>query len=253
MAHPAQLSFVALAKKYFLPEEKIRVLEVGSYDVNGGIRGRFQGADYVGADLAEGPGVDVVGSGHELSFPEGSFDLALSCECFEHNPYWAETFLNMHRMVKPGGLVVVTCASKGRGEHGTARTSPEASPGTFAVGIDYYRNLNARDFKRRFDLGALFQKQAFYYLAESQDLYFVGWKKGGAEAPPDLSAFGGEVRAIAQSLPRPPLPFRALRFLYRLPAWLVMQLCEDPTYQNFQLAYVRLARPFKAFFGLKAG
>ncbi len=51
----------------------------------------------------EGPGVDVVSSGHALDFPDETFDVTLSCECFEHNPYWLETFRNMHRMTKAGG------------------------------------------------------------------------------------------------------------------------------------------------------
>lgn len=32
------------------------------------------------------------------------YDITISCNCFEHNPYWRETFLNMHRMTKEGGL-----------------------------------------------------------------------------------------------------------------------------------------------------
>jgi 2-polyprenyl-3-methyl-5-hydroxy-6-metoxy-1,4-benzoquinol methylase len=39
-----------------------------------------------------------------LDFASNSFDTVASCECFEHNPEWAKTFENMHRMCKPEWL-----------------------------------------------------------------------------------------------------------------------------------------------------
>lgn len=156
------------------------VLEVGSFDVNGGIRGVFSAArDYTGVDLCEGPGVDVVSPGHELSNPDGSFDITLSTECFEHNPFWRETFVNMIRMTRPGGLVVFSCASRGRVEHGTTRTDPAHSPGTQSRGLDYYRNLNQIDFED-LDLGESFSTFKFWYLSGHFDLLFVGVKRGEA-------------------------------------------------------------------------
>lgn len=154
------------------------ILEVGSFDVNGGIRELFSGAStYVGVDLCEGPGVDVVSQGHELSYEEGTFDLSLSSECFEHNPYWRETFLNMTRMTKAGGLVAISCASRGRVEHGTARTEPAHSPGTQSRGLDYYRNLEEADFN---DLGLdeTFISYKFWYQPGHFDLFFAGIKRG---------------------------------------------------------------------------
>ena len=107
MSHPEQLEFfaaVAKANKSLLESGDIRVLEVGSYSVNGTIRDLYPAAEYVGVDLVNGPCVDVVGYGHELSFPDGYFDVTLSGECFEHDPYWSATFENMVRMTRPGGL-----------------------------------------------------------------------------------------------------------------------------------------------------
>jgi SAM-dependent methyltransferase len=245
VAHLAQSLFVALVKKHFVNNSRIKVLEIGSYDVNGTVRSQFKGAEYVGADLTEGPGVDVVGSGHELTLETNRFDVAISCECFEHNPFWVETFANMYRMTAPGGLVVFTCASKGRPEHGTARTTPLSSPGTRALGIDYYRNLNATDFRKQFDLDALFECHFFYYLAFTQDLYFVGWKKGGPDAAIDLAAFSRDVKEIRNGLPQSPWYVRAIRSLYRLPVWLAIHCCDDQAYQTFQLRYFRAFRPLR--------
>ncbi len=153
MAHQQQLKFVSLVEKYLLRDnENNKILEIGSHDVNGSLRQLFSSSEYTGIDLSPGIGVDVVASGHEVGFQDDSFDMTISCECFEHNPYWVETFNNMYRMTKKTGLLVVTCASRGRFEHGTTRTTPNHSPGTKDVGWNYYRNLNEKDFESSFKL-----------------------------------------------------------------------------------------------------
>jgi Flp pilus assembly protein TadD len=148
------------------------VLEIGSYDVNGSVRPLFDAARYVGVDLIAGPGVDVVCSGHEFRSEE-RFDVAISTECFEHNPFYAATFLNMARHVREGGMVLFTCAGEGRPEHGTLRCDPASSPGTVALQSDYYCNLTEEDFTG-LDLAALFAEFRFFRNDSSHDLYFVG-------------------------------------------------------------------------------
>ena len=152
----------------------VRVLEIGSLNINGTVRDFFQPADYVGVDVAPGPGVDVVALGENLDYPNNSFDVAISAECFEHNPEWSATFANMHRMAKTG--VIFTCAREGRPEHGTHDNHPDSSPLT--LDWDYYRNLNAADFEQAFDLPAMFTEHAFEYNPNSHDLYFWGVKAG---------------------------------------------------------------------------
>src|SRR4051812_17121826 len=148
MSHPEQLAFLQAVVDHnaaFVADAK--VLEIGSYDVNGSIRQVFEGAtEYVGVDLADGPGVDLVSYGHEVNHPDGTYDLTVSSECFEHDPHWRDTFANMARLTRASGLLVFTCASHGRPEHGTRRSDVSDSPGTQAEGMDYYRNLVATDF-----------------------------------------------------------------------------------------------------------
>lgn len=198
MAHYEQLKFVELTAAHLADRwDGVRVLEIGAQDVNGSVKSFFAGSAYLGVDLAEGRNVDLVASGHELAFEDGAFDLTLSCECFEHNPHWAETFANMWRMTRPGGVVLISSASKGRYEHGTTRTLPEASPGSQAIGWDYYRNLREADFRRAFDLDAWFQSYFFVYNAVSKDLYFVGRKPGADGAFRfDREKLAAEIRAI---------------------------------------------------------
>jgi len=65
-------------KKYYTGGS---VLEVGSQDINGSYRDMFRGAEYVGLDIEEGPGVDVVGWD---TIAEESFDCVISWQAFEH-------------------------------------------------------------------------------------------------------------------------------------------------------------------------
>lgn len=173
MAHGAQRVFFEKVREQF-PEffSGQRVLEVGSLDINGTVRDFFSNCVYTGVDVDSGPAVDIVAQGQDLTFPDGSFDVTVSAECFEHNPYWRETFLNMVRMTRPGGLVVFTCAAEGRPEHGTSRSDVGSSPLTVGLGWDYYKNLGEADFDEESLQG--FGSYGFYDNRVNLDLYFVG-------------------------------------------------------------------------------
>jgi len=179
MAHAQQMFFVqalrSLWPSYF---ERTKVGEVGSLDINGSVRTFFENCDYLGYDVEHGPGVDVAQEGQLIGEPTGSLDVVISSECFEHNPFWAETFANMLRICRPAGLVVLTCATTGRPEHGTARTTPGDSPLTVALGWDYYRNITAEDFMRASNLPGWFQTYHFYVCPATFDLYFFGIRRG---------------------------------------------------------------------------
>lgn len=174
MAHQQQFDFVSGLASFF-PNNfaKCKVLEVGSLDINGSVRQFFQDCDYIGIDLGEGKGVDVVCPGQEYDAPRNTFDTVISCECFEHNPDWVLTFVNMYRMTKPGGLIVMSCATTGRAEHGTKRTSPQDAP--FCG--DYYKNLTEQDFVDNLNLENMFSTYEFAVGEATRDLYFYGIKK----------------------------------------------------------------------------
>lgn len=177
MAHKEQLKFIEiLSGEIYKKTDFIEVLEIGSYDVNGSIRPFFDKSHYTGVDLIEGRGVDLVADGHLLDLEENQFDLVISCESFEHNPYWKETFLNMIRMTKRGGIVAFTCATNGRPEHGTTRTTQLDSPGTIQLNWDYYKNLTEQDFTSIDGFEKSFTKYFFLVNSKSKDLYFVGLK-----------------------------------------------------------------------------
>jgi len=178
MAHRKQQDYVSTIKKY-LPRyfSRTKVLEVGSLNINGSCRSHFEQADYCGIDLDIGPGVDKIMEGQLADFPSGQFDVCISVECFEHNPFWLETFINMARMTKESGIVIITCATTGRREHGTSRSDPKASPFTISNGWNYYKNLTQNDFSSRIELGNWFDDWHFDADHISHDLYFIGLRR----------------------------------------------------------------------------
>ncbi len=191
MSHKQQRDFVNILSET-LPEffNGGRVLEIGSLNINGTIRDFFNSNEYIGLDIGPGNGVDVVCEGQKYDAPDNSFDHVISCEAMEHNPYWVETFKNMVRLCKSGGLVTMTCATTGRREHGTSRTQSKDSPLTTDAGWNYYLNLTANDFKKKIEIDKLF---SYYFFAtdwRSYDLYFVGIKRPNNQEPLTESIHG---------------------------------------------------------------
>jgi hypothetical protein len=248
MSHPEQVAFfaaVADANSRLIQDG--RILEIGSYDVNGTIRSLFAGSsEYVGIDLTEGPGVDVVSFGHEYT-ADAPFDAAISGECFEHDPHWVDTLTNMIGLTRPGGLVAFTCASRGRPEHGTTRSGAVYSPGTQAAGLDYYRNLDAADVEAAVDLAAAFESYRFWYLRSSFDLYFAGVLKGQQPGAPTAALpDDARIRSIEGLMSVPHrllrLPLRAARRVVRddekyqrviLPYWLTLLHARNAVQKRF--------------------
>lgn len=170
-----------ILKDYFI--NKI-VLDVGSGDINGNNRYLFEHCEYHGNDVIDAPNVTVISKTKDLPFPNNYFDTIISTECFEHDPEYKESFIKIYNMLKPNGLFIFTCASTGREEHGTRRTSPESSYGTrasFEDMQDYYKNLTIQDLHDVVNVQESFSSWESYYNGESHDLYFVGIKKGHDE------------------------------------------------------------------------
>lgn len=171
MSHPNQMAFVGSIKRFF-PDSFInkKVLEVGSLNINGSVRQFFTNCDYLGIDLGEGKDVDKVCFAHELDYADGTFDTVISCEALEHDQYWKQTFLTMCCL--SSDLVIMTCATLGRAEHGTTATNANAAPFT----NHYYQNLEIKDFALNFDLHSFFKHFGFSVNSDSHDLYFWGKK-----------------------------------------------------------------------------
>jgi len=181
MAHLEQQEFIKYVKERF-PEffRNKFVLDIGSLDINGNNQDFFENCGYIGVDLAYGKNVDIVCKGHELALPDNTFDVVISTETLEHDPFYPLTLKNMYRLLKPGGLFILTCATTGRPEHGTERTTPEDAP--FIAGNpefeNYYKNLTEEDIRAVLDVDKLFKEYEFIVNEKHHDLYFWGIKVG---------------------------------------------------------------------------
>jgi SAM-dependent methyltransferase len=87
-------------------------LELGALDVNGSVRGLFSGP-YVGIDMRPGPGVDLVCRADSLPYRAGSFDVVVSTEMLEHDPYFWRTLPEARRVLRKGGHLLVTARGIG--------------------------------------------------------------------------------------------------------------------------------------------
>ena len=169
----------SILAKYFINNI---VLDVGSGDINGNNRFLFENCQYEGNDVVQARNVTIVSKTKDLQFPDSHFDTIISTECFEHDPEYPQSLLKIYNLLKPNGLFLFTCASTGRPEHGTRRTSPNDSYGTrmnVEDMVDYYKNLTAVDVNEVLNLDELFDVYDTYYNSDSRDLYFVGIKVGG--------------------------------------------------------------------------
>jgi len=180
MAHQEQIDFCTSVKTLYPEHFKgVKVLDIGSLDINGNNRYLFEDCEYTGIDIGPGPNVDQVVSGH-LFKSDTQFDVIISTECFEHDKHYAQTLRNAYNLLKQGGLLMFSCAAPGRPEHGTTRTSPKDSPFT----TDYYKNLSEMDIRNAFcvagveQLSDVFLNYHFQTRTEfPQDLYFYGIKR----------------------------------------------------------------------------
>jgi len=154
------------------------VLEVGSHNINGSPRKYFFLCDYVGVDVSKGKGVDIQGDFNEIPLKENFYDTVISTEMLEHDKTWEQSLLKMYSVLRPGGLMIMTCAGPDRKEHGTKRTTPECSPDT----TDYYRNIYISDFERVLR-STLFSEYVLQYARGANDTQFYGIKNNAATMP----------------------------------------------------------------------
>jgi SAM-dependent methyltransferase len=96
------------------------VVEAGSMDVNGSVRGHvlsLSPLSYTGFDMRPGPGVDRVLDAAELA-SLGQAGVVISTEMLEHAADWQAAVRGMIGALAPGGILVVTTRSAGFPVHG---------------------------------------------------------------------------------------------------------------------------------------
>jgi SAM-dependent methyltransferase len=102
--------------------ENKKVLEVGSYDVNGSFRSIIEPlnpSEYIGIDIAPGPGVDRICDIKDIctEFGTNVFDIVVCTEVIEHVEDWRTAIINLMKITKKNGFILLTSRSKGFGVH----------------------------------------------------------------------------------------------------------------------------------------
>ncbi|CAN5373028.1 hypothetical protein BH11PSE11_BH11PSE11_31950 [soil metagenome] len=91
------------------------VVDIGAQNVNGSLREVCPpNCKYVGVDFITGKGIDVVlQDPYKLPFEDASIDIVVSSSCFEHSEMFWVLFLEILRVLKPGGLCYLNVPSNG--------------------------------------------------------------------------------------------------------------------------------------------
>lgn len=98
--------------KHWVPSTDGPVLEVGSkeYGSTASFRDFYSGAEYVGLDMAEGAGVDLVTDLTKTIGPlkERHFALGICCSVLEHVAKPWLFAANLTRVIRPGGVLYMS-------------------------------------------------------------------------------------------------------------------------------------------------
>ena len=117
--HPSALdnceTFFDVYSKFFSSTQKIKILDIGSLDINGSLKSIVpHHFEYTGVDFQAGKGVDIlIEDPYALPFQGQSFDIVLSSSCFEHAEMFWLSFLEIMRVLKPLGLFYLNAPSNG--------------------------------------------------------------------------------------------------------------------------------------------
>jgi SAM-dependent methyltransferase len=98
--------------RHWVPKVAGPVLEIGSkdYGSTSSFRDFYAGAEYVGVDMSEGKGVDVVADLTRSvgTLKESHFDLGICCSVLEHVEKPWLFAANLTRLIRPGGRLYMS-------------------------------------------------------------------------------------------------------------------------------------------------
>lgn len=89
------------------------IYEFGSLQVPGqesfaDLRPLFPGMKYVGADIREGPGVDVILNLHDIKLPSESIGTVLIMDTLEHVEFPGKAIEEVYRILKSNGILIIS-------------------------------------------------------------------------------------------------------------------------------------------------
>lgn len=90
-----------------------KIIEVGSCNIDGSLRDIFEDwnpAEYIGLDIIDGSGVDIICRAENLleKFGKEIFDIVISTELLEHIRNWRKAISNIKNICRPNGIILIT-------------------------------------------------------------------------------------------------------------------------------------------------
>ena len=138
-------------------ERPLKILEFGSLDINGSVRGILQqhAEKYVGVDMQGGPGVDIICDATSF-MSHDKYDVVVCAEVFEHTPHWRHIINNSHKHLAEGGLFIATMAGEGRRPHSAIDENPIRE-------WEYYDNVGVWELQRALKIFSRFETNTLLY------------------------------------------------------------------------------------------
>ena len=101
--------------KFFQNNTDVQVVDMGAQDVNGSLREITpENFTYIGLDFEDAKGVDIIiEDPYTIPLRDEFADIVLSSSCFEHSEMFWLVFLEIMRILKPGGLLYLNVPSNG--------------------------------------------------------------------------------------------------------------------------------------------
>lgn len=88
------------------------IYEFGSYQVaeaeDENLRTLFPGLSYIGTDMRQGPGVDIVLDLHQIGLPDHVAECVLCLDTLEHVEYPRRAMQEIFRILRPDGIVIIS-------------------------------------------------------------------------------------------------------------------------------------------------
>lgn len=122
--------------EYLRTETLTTGIDIGGRNTNGVGRTHFPNTHWTCLDIREGDDVDIVTDARTWRDPGAhhAYDIALSTELFEHAEGWPLILQTAAWVLKPGGWLIITCASHLRPPHG-AWGDTHPAPGEWYEGV----------------------------------------------------------------------------------------------------------------------
>jgi SAM-dependent methyltransferase len=121
--HPSAYRAVAALVENYVPKEgALTVVEIGSRTRREHMLHRnlfdLTRCEYIGVDLTQGQNVDLVlERPYGLPFDSDTIDVIVCGQVFEHIPFFWVTMIDFSRVLRRGGLVILSAPSRGHVHH----------------------------------------------------------------------------------------------------------------------------------------